>query len=84
MHNAIGFDWDPATGRMWAGDTGQDGLGDGVPPEEINLIEAGKHYGFPFFVGRNEAEPRRRVEGRASPTSPPTRRCRPRSRCRRT
>ncbi len=55
MHNAIGFDWDPATGRMWAGDTGQDGLGDGVPPEEINLIEAGKHYGFPFFVGRNEA-----------------------------
>jgi glucose/arabinose dehydrogenase len=55
MHNAIGFDWDPATGRMWAGDTGQDGLGDGVPPEEINLIEAGKHYGFPFFIGRNEA-----------------------------
>jgi glucose/arabinose dehydrogenase len=54
MHNAIGFDWDPATGRMWAGDTGQDGLGDGVPPEEINQIEAGKHYGFPFFVGRNE------------------------------
>ena len=55
MHNAIGFDWDPATGRMWAGDTGQDGLGDSVPPEEINLIEAGKHYGFPFFIGRNEA-----------------------------
>jgi glucose/arabinose dehydrogenase len=55
MHNAIGFDWDPQTGRMWAGDTGQDGLGDDVPPEEINLIEAGKHYGFPFFIGRNEA-----------------------------
>jgi glucose/arabinose dehydrogenase len=54
MHNAIGFDWDPETGRMWAGDTGQDGLGDEVPPEEINLIEAGKHYGFPFFIGRNE------------------------------
>ena len=54
MHNAVGFDWDPETGRMWAGDTGQDGLGDDVPPEEINLIEAGKHYGFPFFVGRSE------------------------------
>jgi glucose/arabinose dehydrogenase len=54
MHNAIGFDWDPETGRMWAGDTGQDGLGDEVPPEEINLIEAGKHYGFPFFIARNE------------------------------
>jgi glucose/arabinose dehydrogenase len=55
MHNAIGFDWDPATGRMWAGDTGQDGLGDGVPPEEINLVEAGKHYGFPFFIAQNQA-----------------------------
>jgi glucose/arabinose dehydrogenase len=54
LHNAIGFDWDPQTGRMWAGDTGQDGLGDGVPPEEINLIEPGKHYGFPFFIGRGE------------------------------
>jgi glucose/arabinose dehydrogenase len=53
MHNALGFDWDPQTGRMWADDTGQDGLGDDVPPEEINLIEAGKHYGFPFFIGRN-------------------------------
>jgi glucose/arabinose dehydrogenase len=54
MHNAVGFDWDPQTGRMWAGDTGQDGLGDDVPPEEINSIEAGKHYGFPFFIGRNQ------------------------------
>ena len=55
LHNAIGFDWDPQTGRLWAGDTGQDGLGDGVPPEEINLIEPGKHYGFPFFIGRSVA-----------------------------
>jgi glucose/arabinose dehydrogenase len=54
MHNAIGFDWDPESGRMWAGDTGQDGLGDGLPPEEINLIEPGRHYGFPFFIGRSE------------------------------
>ena len=53
LHNAIGFDWDPQTGRMWADETGQDGLGADFPPDEINLIEAGKHYGFPFFVGRN-------------------------------
>jgi len=53
LRNANGFDWDPATGRLWAGDNGQDGLGADFPPDEINLIEAGKHYGFPFFVGRN-------------------------------
>jgi glucose/arabinose dehydrogenase len=38
---------------MWAGETGQDNLGDDFPPEEINLIERGKHYGFPFFVADN-------------------------------
>src|SRR5262249_5783600 len=50
----IGFDWDPRTGRMWAGETGQDNLGDAFPPDEINLIEAGKHYGFPFFIAKNQ------------------------------
>jgi glucose/arabinose dehydrogenase len=43
LHNAIGFDWDPQTGRMWADETGQDGLGADFPPDEINLVEAGKH-----------------------------------------
>jgi glucose/arabinose dehydrogenase len=54
LHNAIGFDWDPQTRRMWADDTGQDNLGDDYPPDEINQIEAGKHYGFPFFVAKNQ------------------------------
>lgn len=54
LHNAIGFDWDPQTRRMWADDTGQDNLGDDYPPDEINQLEAGKHYGFPFFVASNQ------------------------------
>jgi glucose/arabinose dehydrogenase len=53
LHNAIGFDWDPQTRRMWASDTGQDNLGDDFPPDEINEIEGGKHYGFPFVIGQN-------------------------------
>src|SRR5688572_3837318 len=53
LRNANGFDWDPTTGHLWAGDNAQDGLGPDFPPDEINLVEAGKHYGFPFFVGRN-------------------------------
>lgn len=55
LHNAVGFDWDPATGRLWSADTGQEQLGDDYPPDEINLIEDGRHYGFPFFHGRNVA-----------------------------
>src|SRR5439155_26473790 len=53
LNNAMGFDWDPRTGLLWADDTGQDNLGDDFPPDEINEIERGRHYGFPFFVGRN-------------------------------
>jgi glucose/arabinose dehydrogenase len=52
LRNAVGLDWDPATGRLWATDTGQEQLGDDTPPEEINLVEEGRHYGFPFFYGR--------------------------------
>src|SRR5258707_1420948 len=55
LHNAIGFDWDPQTGRMWADETGQDNLGDDFPPDEIDQIEAGKHYGFPVFIARNQS-----------------------------
>lgn len=53
LRNAIGFDWDPRTGVLWADDMGQDRLGEEKPPDEINRIEEGKHYGFPYFVGNN-------------------------------
>ena len=63
LRNAIGFDWDPETGQLWADDTGQDGSGAAFPPDEINLIEAGKH-GLPVFR-RPQPLPKRitRVEG---------------------
>ncbi|MBK9314979.1 MAG: sorbosone dehydrogenase family protein [Acidobacteria bacterium] len=54
LRNAIGFDWDPRTNTMWATDMGQDGQGEDFPPDEINRIEQGKHYGFPYFLGNNQ------------------------------
>ena len=57
LRNANGFDWEPVTGRLWAGDNAQDGLGPDYPPDELNIVEAGRHYGFPFFVGRNRPNP---------------------------
>ena len=53
MRNAIGFDWDPQTGVMWADDMGEDKMGEEKPGDEINRIEDGKHYGWPYFVERN-------------------------------
>jgi len=57
LRNAIGFDWDPQTGAMWADDMGQDRLGEEKPPDEINRIEAGKHYGFPYYIANNTPNP---------------------------
>jgi len=41
LRNSVGFAWHPATGDLWATDNGGDGLGDNVPPDEINIIKAG-------------------------------------------
>jgi glucose/arabinose dehydrogenase len=53
LRNAIGFDWDPKTGALWADDMGEDKLGDEKPADEINRIEDGKHYGWPYFIENN-------------------------------
>jgi len=43
LRNPYGFCWD-AQGRMFASDNGPDA----DAPEELNLIEKGRHYGFPY------------------------------------
>lgn len=57
LRNAIGFDWDPRTGVLWADDMGQDRLGEEKPADEINRIEDGKHYGWPYYIENNEPNP---------------------------
>lgn len=47
LRNSVGFAWHPLTGDLWANDNGGDGLGDDVPPEEVNIIRAGSDYGWP-------------------------------------
>ena len=52
LRNAVFFTWD-FSGRMWATDMGRDWLGDDLPPDEINIIEEGKNYGWPICYGKN-------------------------------
>ena len=54
LRNSIGFDWDPRTGVLWADDMGEDKHGEDKPVEEINRVEDGKHYGWPYFIENNE------------------------------
>jgi glucose/arabinose dehydrogenase len=55
LRNPIGFDWDPKTGVLWADDMGEDKQGEEKPADEINRIEDGRHYGWPYFIDNNEA-----------------------------
>jgi glucose/arabinose dehydrogenase/Cu/Zn superoxide dismutase len=48
LRNTLGFAWHPATGDLWGMDHGSDWRGDDQPPEELNRIEFGKNYGWPF------------------------------------
>jgi glucose/arabinose dehydrogenase len=48
LRNTIGFDWHPATGALWGVDHGIDYLGDDEQKEELNRIEEGEDYGWPY------------------------------------
>lgn len=58
LRNSVGFDWRPATGELFAVDNGRDWLGDNFPPGELNHIVEGGFYGWPFFHGANEPDPK--------------------------
>ena len=59
LRNTLGIDWHPETGKMYGVDHGIDWLGDDEQKEELNLIEEGKDYGWPYIYGDgkfNEAD----------------------------
>jgi len=53
LRNAVGFIFHPVTGKMYSTDNGRDWLGENLPPDEINLVEDGKNYGWPVCYGKN-------------------------------
>jgi len=57
LRNSVGFDWRPADDALYATDNGRDLLGDDIPPCELNKIEPGKFYGWPFLYGMNVPDP---------------------------
>lgn len=53
VRNSVGFDWHPKTGELWFTDNGADGMGDDIPPDELNRVtRPGQHFGFPYFGGK--------------------------------
>jgi len=64
LRNSQGFAWQPQSGEMFATNNGADNrsgqknghVDDDLPPEHLNKIEAGQHYGWPYCWS-NPAQP---------------------------
>jgi glucose/arabinose dehydrogenase len=52
IRNSVGHDFDPTTGDLWFTDNQVDGMGDDIPPGELNHQTAmGQHFGHPWYGG---------------------------------
>src|SRR5690554_5673812 len=66
VRNSVGTDFNPKDGVLWFTDNQVDGMGDDIPPGEINRATSpGQHFGFPYYGGgkirtveyKDDAEP---------------------------
>lgn len=52
IRNSVGMDFNPANGDLWFTDNQVDGMGDDIPPGEINRTTGpGLNFGFPWYGG---------------------------------
>ncbi len=54
IRNSVGIEFNPKDGTLWFTDNQTDGMGDDIPPGELNRItKAGQHFGYPWLGGRS-------------------------------
>jgi len=52
VRNSVGLDFNPKDGTLWFTDNQVDGMGDDIPPGELNrATKAGQNFGFPYYGG---------------------------------
>lgn len=57
IRNSVGFTFHPATQELWFTDMGRDMMGDDLPPDEVNVLKVGGHYGFPYQHATSVRDP---------------------------
>lgn len=71
LRNTLGFGWHPVSKEMYGMDHGSDWLGDDSPPEELNRLEQGKHYGLAFRLCKRRGDRAKGVSQRVQPKGIP-------------
>ncbi|MBS3649052.1 PQQ-dependent sugar dehydrogenase [Pseudaminobacter sp. 19-2017] len=52
MRNPTGMDFNPKDNSLWSNDNQVDGMGEDIPPGEMNRVEKkGENFGFPWYGG---------------------------------
>jgi len=52
IRNSVGIAFNPANDQLWFTDNQVDGMGDNIPPGELNRATGpGQHFGFPWYGG---------------------------------
>lgn len=52
IRNSVGIEFNPKNSELWFTDNQTDGMGDDIPPGELNRItKSGQHFGYPWLGG---------------------------------
>lgn len=58
IRNSVGLAFQPGTGTLYFTDNGADGMGDDLPPDELNAApRPGLFFGFPYYGGGHARSP---------------------------
>ncbi len=71
LRNTVGFDWRPFTGELWGADMGRNNLGQDKVYDELNRIEGGKNYGWPYCYDNRVPNPEYNDANKCANTVPP-------------
>jgi glucose/arabinose dehydrogenase len=73
LRNSVGIAFRPAADglELWGNDMGRNNLGANLPPDELNLIQQGLDYGWPYCYGNQEPNPEFADSDRCATTEPP-------------
>lgn len=74
LRNAVGIALNPVTGKIWVSQHERDNIRPNhqdLPPEEINILEDGAHFGWPYCYAVRVPNPEYGDPAKCAPTAPP-------------